>query len=200
MSSGQLQANLAGLFRAGGIFMWPILVLSVCAVALVLERIVTITLFHVKTSRLTKFLASGGTTGRSEFSTIGTAVFDIAPDEAERRIEEAVQTAFDRMGRNNELLAGIGNVAPLLGFIGTVSGMISSFSSIAQADRVSVKLVAGGIAEALITTGFGLIVAVICISAEHLVRYYLSSRAHSIEEEAGEFIEGRRNDEAQASE
>jgi biopolymer transport protein ExbB len=57
-------------------------------------------------------------------------------------------------------LATIANVAPLLGFLGTVSGMISAFAAIAAAEQVSAKLVAKGIQEALITTATGLIIAV----------------------------------------
>jgi len=58
------------------------------------------------------------------------------------------------------VLATIANVAPLLGFLGTVSGMIGAFDAIAAADQVNAKLVAGGISEALLTTFAGLVVAV----------------------------------------
>ena len=57
-------------------------------------------------------------------------------------------------------LATISTIAPLLGFLGTVSGMIGAFDAIKAADQVSAKLVAGGISEALITTQAGLLVAV----------------------------------------
>jgi len=57
-------------------------------------------------------------------------------------------------------LATVANVAPLIGFLGTVSGMISAFAAIASAEQVSAKLVARGIQEALITTATGLIIAV----------------------------------------
>lgn len=180
--------------------MWPILVLSICAVALVIERAISILVFHIKTNRFRSYLLSGGKEGSSPFPAVDEGFFGLSAGEADGVFEEAVQGAFDRLGRNVELLAGIGNVAPLLGFIGTVSGMISSFQSIAHADRVSVGLVAGGISEALITTGFGLIVAVVCISAEHLVRFYLLSRARRMEEEASALLSslpraGRETDE-----
>src|SRR2546426_420369 len=57
-------------------------------------------------------------------------------------------------------LATVANIAPLLGFLGTVSGMIHAFEAIAAAEEVSAKLVATGIYEALITTAAGLIVAI----------------------------------------
>jgi biopolymer transport protein ExbB len=57
-------------------------------------------------------------------------------------------------------LSSVANVAPLLGFLGTVSGMISAFEAIANADQVNAKLVASGISEALITTAAGLLIAI----------------------------------------
>jgi len=58
------------------------------------------------------------------------------------------------------VLNAVANIAPMLGFLGTVSGMISAFYQIAAADQVSAKIVAAGIMEALITTETGLIVAI----------------------------------------
>ena len=82
----------------------------------------------------------------------------------ETLVEQEMQMSFDGMFKNLEYLTAIGAIAPLLGFIGTVSGMISSFQSISNVNKVSVRLVAGGISEALVTTGFGLIVAVVCLA------------------------------------
>ena len=58
-------------------------------------------------------------------------------------------------------LGTISTIAPLLGFTGTVSGMVGAFDDIAAADDISPSIVAGGISEALLTTLFGLIVAMI---------------------------------------
>ena len=77
---------------------------------------------------------------------------------------EAVEKAIETSGtiemafleRGLVALSSVANVAPLLGFLGTVSGMISAFEAIANADNVNAKLVASGISEALITTASGL--------------------------------------------
>ena len=68
------------------------------------------------------------------------------------------------------VLASIANVAPLMGFLGTVSGMIHAFEAIAAAEQVSAKLVATGISEALITTATGLIIAVPSLVAYNYLR------------------------------
>jgi len=167
--------TLFSLFQSGGLFMWPILLLSIAAIAIVAERAVNLRLF----SRNLNAIFDGDRSPRAGFSNLSS----VAPgQEGSRVFEEIIQLAFDRQASGLELLSSIGNAAPLLGFLGTVSGMIFSFQSLAQADRVSVKVVAGGISEALITTGFGLVVAVICIISEQLLRQRLTALAHEAEE------------------
>jgi biopolymer transport protein ExbB len=68
-------------------------------------------------------------------------------------------------------LATVANIAPMLGFLGTVSGMIGAFASIAEAGDVNATIVASGISEALITTATGLAIA-IPIQAAH--NYFVS--------------------------
>jgi biopolymer transport protein ExbB len=81
-----------------------------------------------------------------------------------RDIEKAIQTTgvieLGFLERGLAVLATISNVAPLLGFLGTVAGMISAFGAIAEAGQVEATLVAGGIKIALITTATGLIIAI----------------------------------------
>jgi biopolymer transport protein ExbB len=79
-------------------------------------------------------------------------------------IEKAIQTTgvieLGFLERGLAVLATVSNVAPLLGFLGTVAGMISAFGAIAAAGQVEASLVASGIKVALITTAAGLIIAV----------------------------------------
>jgi len=82
------------------------------------------------------------------------------PSAVEKAIETSGAIEMSFLERGLVALATIANVAPLLGFLGTVSGMISAFAAIAAAEQVSAKLVAKGIQEALITTATGLIIAV----------------------------------------
>jgi biopolymer transport protein ExbB len=82
------------------------------------------------------------------------------PDAVEKAIETAGAVEMSFLEKGLIWLATISTVAPLLGFLGTVSGMIEAFDAIRAADQVSAKLVAGGISQALITTQAGLLVAV----------------------------------------
>ena len=177
-----MSTTVFNLFKSGGIFMWPLLLFSVIAIALILERSIQIILFKKKIHLLIEYLESKGKKGKSFFSLKDIDLFSQSQDNFDRLVTQETQLPFDRMFQNLEYLAAISAVAPLLGFIGTVSGMIASFQSIASVNKVSVNLVAGGISEALITTGFGLIIAVISLSGEHLFRFILSSLAHKTEE------------------
>ena len=80
-----------------------------------------------------------------------------------KAIEEAISNAgateLSFMDRGRWVLASITNIAPLIGFLGTVSGMIKAFEAIAIAGEVEASLVATGISEALITTATGLAIA-----------------------------------------
>ncbi len=177
-----MSTTVFNLFKSGGIFMWPLLIFSILAIALILERSIQIILFKKKIHLLIEYLESSGKKGKSFFSLKNIDLFDQSQESFDRLITQETQLPFDRMFQNLEYLSAVSAVAPLLGFIGTVSGMIASFQSIASVNKVSVNLVAGGISEALITTGFGLIIAVISLSGEHLFRFIISTLAHKIEE------------------
>ncbi len=93
-------------------------------------------------------------------------------DEIERTIETASAHELARLERGLGILATVSNIAPLLGFLGTVSGMINSFDALARAGLSNPGLVAQGISEALITTAAGLGVAIPILAAYN----YFTSR------------------------
>ena len=90
-------------------------------------------------------------------------------------------------------LTALSSIAPLTGFLGTVSGMIGAFRSIAEATDVNAQLVANGIYEALITTVFGLIIAIAALVAYNLliqkVDTFAAETAKAINDLVPELIE-----------
>jgi biopolymer transport protein ExbB len=166
-------------FNRGGPFMWPILLCSVVAATFFVER--TITLLRARTNTrslmndtINAVRANPGAEGiaaaervceqrRGPIAAIihsGLRQARRGPEAVEKAIETAGAVEMSFMERGLIWLATISTIAPLLGFLGTVSGMIGAFDAIKAADQVSAKLVAGGISEALITTQAGLLVAV----------------------------------------
>jgi biopolymer transport protein ExbB len=170
-----VQSAMIDWFQRGGIFMWPLLACSVIGVALILERWYTLSRARINTrrfiDRLLAALRDTGVDGAIEVCTrtpgpiaavlhSGLMRADKGPDAVTKAIESAgvIEMAF--LQRSLIWLASITVIAPLLGFLGTVSGMINAFDAIAAADQVSAKVVANGISEALITTEAGLCIAI----------------------------------------
>ena len=80
-------------------------------------------------------------------------------------------------------------LAPMLGFLGTVVGMVGAMDAIAAANDISPSIVAGGIAEALLTTAFGLIVAIIIQSFEKLSQAIIDKRVLDMEKSSVALVE-----------
>jgi biopolymer transport protein ExbB len=162
-------------FNQGGTFMWPLLIASIIGLAVILERFWTLSRARVNTTNLMSQLISAlkqdGLQGgievcqrtRGPIAAIlhaGLMRASKGPEAVEKAIESAGTIEMAFLQRGLIILASIANVAPLLGFLGTVSGMIHAFEAIAAAEQVSAKLVATGISEALITTATGLMIAI----------------------------------------
>jgi biopolymer transport protein ExbB len=167
--------GLVEWFRRGGVFMWPLLACSVIGLAAVIERWITLRRAATDTrrfiARVVEDLRRDGVGAaietckrtRGPVAAIlhtGLLKADQGPSAVEKAIEAAGSIEVSFLQRGLIVMATVANVAPLLGFLGTVSGMIHAFDAIAAADQVSPKLVASGISEALITTEAGLCIAI----------------------------------------
>jgi len=105
-------------------------------------------------------------------------------------IENVGKIEIYKLERNLPLLATVSGAAPMLGFLGTVIGMIQAFMSIAQEEgAVSPKLLSGGIYEAMITTAAGLMVGIIAYLGYNYLVTRLQKAVHTMEYSAIEFID-----------
>ena len=163
-------------FNEGGEWMWPVLICLIVGLAISFERIISLNRADINTQaflrRVKQALDEGGIPAAEEecAKTRGpvASVFQaglLRADEGIDAVEEAVVSygsiEMSFLERGLVWLSLFISVAPMLGFLGTVIGMIRAFDSIEQAGDISPRLVAGGIKVALLTTAFGLIVAVI---------------------------------------
>ncbi len=174
------------LFDKGGPFMWPLLLMLFFGLVVAFERFYTLSKAQINTkdffTQVQEALKQGGPEAAAEVCSntrgpvasvlhAGLLRLDRGLDHVEKAIGEsgAVEMAFLEKGM--VWLSTVANIAPLLGFLGTVSGMIGAFESIAAAGDVEPSIVASGIFEALITTAAGLVIA-IPIQAFH--NYFVS--------------------------
>ncbi len=164
------------LFQQGGNFMWPILVFLVFGIAIGIAKMITLWRAGINTRRFIEkvrtALKEGGTEAALEIceNTRGpvASIFHaglMRAKEGVEYVEKSITTAgsieMAFLEKGMIWLGFIIVVAPMLGFTGTVWGMIVAFDSIKTANDISPAVVAGGISQALLTTLFGLIVAMI---------------------------------------
>ena len=163
------------LFIKGGNFMPWLLISAIVMLAVLIERFVTLARARTNTRRLIgtviTTLRTDGVTAASQVCErtrgpiaailhAGLLRADRGPEAVEKAIETSGTIEMSFLERGLVALSTVASVAPLLGFLGTVSGMINAFEAIANADQVNAKLVASGISEALITTATGLVIAI----------------------------------------
>lgn len=172
--------EIVQIFQEGGIFMYAILAMGIISLYLLIDR--TLGLYvHVKTvpdhfqTQLSTFLKNGDLAGAREFAKSNdnkllTPIVDLAcqlreqgaaDDQLQARIDEALTHSIHKIDQRTSFLAVIGNVATLLGLLGTIAGMITSFSAVSSASATDrAAMLSAGISEAMNCTAFGLIVAI----------------------------------------
>ena len=166
--------SIQELFKIGGWAMWPLLLFSVITFTIVLERII----FYIKTDWRITYTKNKKRCPAAEIFNAGKTC-PVENKIAAMETEAVHQLNLLEQGFSH--LTIIASLSPVVGFLGTVSGMISAFATIANAADVNVKLVAGGIFEALITTAFGLIVSLIASVSLHILRHQTQHWASKME-------------------
>lgn len=168
--------TLLQLFRDGGIFMWPLLACSVLGLAVIFVKFVTLQMAKVRTDQLLARVRELVLAGRVEDAiqlcerTRGPVASIVLTglhlyregetEQADQAVTHAGRIEMAFLEKGLVVLATIANVAPLIGFLGTVAGMILAFGAIETAGEVEATLVAGGIKVALVTTAAGLVIAI----------------------------------------
>ncbi len=172
------QYRLMTLFADGGFMMYPLVLCSLIALGVIIAKTWTLWVAHRGTGRVIREVEEAARAGDLN-EALGIAQATPGPAAAIltaglRRIQNRtlakgeLESAISTTGtielafleRGLVVLATVANVAPLMGFLGTVAGMILAFGAIEAAGDVDPTLVAGGIKVALITTAAGLVIAV----------------------------------------
>ena len=201
------------LFIKGGIFMWPLLLCSIIAVGVIIERFITF--IRSRTTNADEFMAQivdtlEGNPGSNDKETaiqkaIEICDADISPisiviraglekaGKSMRSIERAMEKAsvyqISLLEKGLVVLATLATISPLIGFVGTVSGMIRSFSVIAESATRDPQGVARGISEALITTAAGLIIAIPIFVAYNFFVNWIGRFTIQMEDSAGTLLD-----------
>lgn len=197
--------TLIDLMLKGGFMMIPILLLSIVAVVIFVERYLTLRKAGETpedfTDDIRAKVISGDINGaRMLCATTGTPVARMIEKGLSRlgsplknievSIENVGKIEIYKLEKNLGVLATISGAAPMIGFLGTVTGMIQAFIAIAQEEgSVSPKLLSSGIYEAMVTTAAGLIVGIIGYLGYNFLVTRMQKVIHRMEYSAIEFID-----------
>jgi biopolymer transport protein ExbB len=176
-------------FLKGGVVMWPILLGSLIGLSIIIEKMITLRIKGRQNSFLLRILEKekrlDGIKEKiksfhcpvSEILKAGIENMDKPIYERQLLAEKEGAVQVRGLAKNLNILGLIGHLEPLLGLLGTVTGMIRAFMTIQKAGgQVDANMLAGGIWEALITTAAGLIVAIPIVFFHQL----LESRADTV--------------------
>jgi biopolymer transport protein ExbB len=185
--------------RAGGPVMWPILLCSVIAVAITVERIWSLQTHRVLPEGLLdkvwQMVQANQVTGEvletlQRNSPLGRVLAaglksrHQSRDQMMERLEDTGRHVVHELERFLNTLGTVASIAPLLGLLGTVTGIIRAFNVINEGAMGDPRMLSGGISEALITTAAGLLVAIPALVAYRYLRGRVDGLVVEMEKQA----------------
>jgi len=190
-------------FVKGGAFMWPILILFIIGIIISLYKLFTLLGTGRNAGQLMsdvkKALATQGVDGAmkhvkgtkpvEELVAAGLKNLKYGIDNVEKALVNEGSMQVTYLWGGMIWLSTVVALAPMLGFLGTVWGMVGAMDAIAAANDISPSIVAGGISEALLTTAFGLIVAIIIQTFQNVFQSIIDKRQIDMEETSVALVE-----------
>ena len=195
---------MVDFFVQGGGFMWPILIALLFGLAIIGERAYSLLNSSSDTDQFfddvkTTFNDSGkdqaielciNTPGPvASIFYAGLSKMGNKKEEIEKAVQNAGGLEMAFLEKNMIWINSVITIAPMLGFTGTVVGMIKAFEDIKMANDISPAVVAGGISQALLTTAFGLIVAMIMQVAQNFFVSMIDKMILDMEEQSIKIVE-----------
>ena len=185
------------LMNQGGFIMWIIFALSILALAVVIERLIFFASSRCDTENLVKNFGKeifGGNKDNAwsvvkEKDTcyhrvfrVALAHWDITTEQMRLLMHSIVREEIFKFQKNIGILEIVAKIAPLLGLLGTVLGMVKMFQSLNLNGAINASAVTGGIYEALFTTVAGLIVAIPVVAVAGLLASHIDSVEDKMEQ------------------
>jgi biopolymer transport protein ExbB len=203
-AAGEAQLNLLQLIIKGGWVMIPILILSIMGFYIFFERYFTLRKANkdesglmvqvrelIKQGNVSSAIAlckqSNTPIGRmlqKGLLRIGKPIKEI-----EGSIENVGKLEVAKLEKNISILGIIAGIAPMLGFVGTISGVIKIFYNISLSDNISIGIIAGGLYEKMITSAAGLIVGILAYIGHHVLNLMVDKIILKLETESIDFID-----------
>jgi biopolymer transport protein ExbB len=197
------EISVLGFILKGGFFLIPIAILLFYTIYLIIERYLYIDKASKMDARLmsdvqenlnsgnldkARSIAERNDTASGKIIKEGILVIGRPITEIESNMDRAADIEIGEMEKHLGQLGLIAGIAPTLGFIGTISGVIKIFYSISVTENISIGNISGGLYEKMISSGSGLIVGIIAYSAYHLLNGKIDNFALKIQKQILEFV------------
>ena len=195
---------MVDFFVQGGGFMWPILIALLFGLAIIGERAYSLVNSISNTDQFFEDVKSTyDNTGKEQALELcenttgpvasifyaGLSKMGKTKEEIEKAVQNSGGLEMAFLEKNMIWINSVITIAPMLGFTGTVVGMIKAFEDIKMANDISPAVVAGGISQALLTTAFGLIVAMIMQVAQNFFVSMIDKLILDMEEQSIKIVE-----------
>jgi biopolymer transport protein ExbB len=196
------------LLSKGGVIMIPIFLLSIAALYLFIERYLFLSkaakhkkefVHNIKLALQAGDIAGAKSFARMETSSTGVILLSGLNSigkptrDIESTLESATNIQVAEMENHTGYLGIIAGVAPMLGFIGTISGIIQIFYNISLSDNISIGIIAGGLYEKMITSGSGLVVGVLAYTAYHILHMKIHRFTLQVQKDVFDFLQAITN-------
>jgi biopolymer transport protein ExbB len=187
----------------GGFFLIPIAILLFYTIYVIIERYLYISKaatidsrlmvdvrdqLHLGNLDLARSIAERSNSASGNILKEGILVVGRPIAEIESNMDRAADIEIAQMESRLGHLGLIAGIAPTLGFIGTISGVIKIFYSISVTENISIGNISGGLYEKMISSGSGLVVGIIAYSAYHLLNGKIDNFALKIQKQILEFV------------
>ncbi len=197
------QVSAFEFLMKGGVFLIPIAILLFYTLVVIVERFRYIRRNTKYNAHLLQEIQSGLEAGnfdrvldtvnrdQSAFGNVlkeGVLTVGYPISEIESNMEKMANIEIGKMERNVSHLGLVAGIAPTLGFIGTISGVIKIFYSISITENVSIGNISGGLYEKMISSGSGLVVGIIAFAGYHLLNAMIDNYALAIQKVNLDFI------------
>ncbi len=187
----------------GGVMIVPILILLFYCIYVIIERFLSIkkatrqepnliedVKLQLKSGKLDNaiMLCGRGNTPSGKIIKSGIGIIDRPISEIESMMERTANVEIAEMEKGLGQLGLISGIAPILGFIGTISGVIKIFHTISNTGNLNIQTISGGLYEKMISSGAGLVVGVVAYSAYHLFNMMIDAYALKVQKQTLEII------------
>ena len=195
--------NVAELLMKGGYIMIPIILLSIISIYIFIERFIYIRRSSVIDEEMVSNVITGIRGKRAEEALnhlrysnsslgrileSGLSITGKTTKEKEDYMEATANLEISEMEKDTGYLGIIAGIAPMLGFIGTISGVIKIFYNISLADNISIGIIAGGLYQKMICSGTGLIVGVIAYASYHYLQMMIDRFSIGMQRQVNEVL------------